>query len=119
MLAYYTRPGVMTSAGRFTALLESLPGDIPALAAVGQGLLIHEYLARGYGVTLSQEDRSSVHTRPAEELLAQIVARDSRPLDVARPPEGRLPGNCRHFTVLMTAMLRAHGMPARARCGFR
>src|SRR5579872_4004659 len=118
MLTYYTRPGVMTSAGRFAALLDGLPRDVPALAAVGQGLLIHEHMAGGYGVTLSEEDRSSVHTRPAEELLAQIVARDSRPLDVARPPEARLPGNCRHFTVLMTAMLRAHGTPARARCGF-
>jgi len=26
--------------------------------------------------------------------------------------------NCRGFTVLMVAMLRAHGTPARARCGF-
>jgi hypothetical protein len=27
-------------------------------------------------------------------------------------------GNCRHFTVLTVAMLRAKGVPARARCGF-
>jgi hypothetical protein len=116
--AFYTRPGPMTSAGRFASLLESLPHDVSALAAVTQGLVIHEHIARGYGVELSEEDRSSVHIRPVEQLLAQIVARDSRPLDVARPPETRLPGNCRHFTVLMAAMLRAHGTPARARCGF-
>ena len=54
------------------------------------------------------------YTQPA----ATIVSRDSRPLYVARPPARRLPGNCRHFTVLMTAMLRAHGTAARARCGF-
>ena len=105
-LACYTRPGVMTSAGRFTALLEGLPRDVPALAAVGQGLLIHEHMARGYG--------SRCRGRPVQ----RAYARDSRPLDVGRPPEARLPGNCRHFTVLMTAMLRAHGTPARARCGF-
>jgi hypothetical protein len=29
-----------------------------------------------------------------------------------------LPGNCRHYTVLAVAMLRAQGTPARARCGF-
>jgi hypothetical protein len=29
-----------------------------------------------------------------------------------------LAANCRHFTVLMVAALRAHGVPARARCGF-
>jgi hypothetical protein len=38
------------------------------------------------------------------------------------PPLGRsanrLVGVCRHFTVLLVAMLRAAGVPARARCGF-
>ena len=33
---------------------------VPALAAVGQGLLIDEHMVRGAnGVTLSEEDRSS------------------------------------------------------------
>jgi hypothetical protein len=35
-----------------------------------------------------------------------------------RPPERRFVGNCRHFTVLLCALLRARGVPARARCGF-
>ena len=117
-LACYTQPGAMTSAGRYTSLLEDLPRDVPALAAIVQGLIIHEHMTGGYGVTLSDEARASVHTRPAEQLLAQLVARDSRPLSVPRPPEARLPGNCRHFTVMQTAMLRAHGTPTRARCGF-
>ena len=33
-------------------------------------------------------------------------------------PERRFVGNCRHFTVLLCAFLRARGVPARARCGF-
>jgi hypothetical protein len=115
---FYTRPAAMTSLGRHAALVEDLPDDPAALAAVLHGLVIHEHMAGGYGVTLSEEDRRTVHIRPAGELLAEIVARDPRPLDVARAPEGRLPGNCRHFTVLMAALLRAHGTPARARCGF-
>ncbi len=115
---FYTRPAAMTSAGRCAPLLAALPGDVPALAAVAQGLLIHEHIAAAYGVTLSEEERASVHVRPAGRLLDLIVARDGRPLDVPRAPEARLAGNCRHFTVLMTAMLRAHGTPARARCGF-
>ena len=117
-LAFYTEPASMTSPGRYAPLLQNLPDDVPSLAAIVQGLLIHEYMADGYGVTLSEQDRSSVHIRPVEQLLAEIVARDSRPLEVVRPPAARLPVNCRHFTVLMTAMLRAHGTPARARCGF-
>jgi hypothetical protein len=115
---FYTAPGRMTSAGSYAPLLEALPQDIAVLTAVAQGLLVHEHMAHGYGVNLSEADRASVHIRPVQELLAQIVDRDGRPLDFAREPAARLPANCRHFTVLMTAMLRAHGTPARARCGF-
>jgi hypothetical protein len=117
-LQFYSRPATMTSPGRYAPLLGGLPRDIPGLAAVAQGLLIHEHIAPAYGVTLSDEERASVHVRPVERMLELIVARDGRPLDVARAPEARLPGNCRHFTVLMVAMLRAQGTPARARCGF-
>jgi Transglutaminase-like superfamily len=117
-LEFYRQPGPMTSPGRYASLLAGLPSDVAGLATVAQGLLIHEHMAQGYGVTLSDADRASVHVRPAEELLALIVARDDRPLSVAREPANRLPGNCRHFTVLATAMLRAQGRPARARCGF-
>ncbi|HVB43155.1 MAG TPA: transglutaminase-like domain-containing protein [Streptosporangiaceae bacterium] len=115
-LAYYTQPAAMTSPGRCAPLLQSLPRDIPGLAAVAQGLLIHEHMAHAYGVTFSEADLASVHIRPVEHLLEQIVASDDRPLHVARTPAARLPGNCRHFTVLMTAMLRVQGIPARARC---
>lgn len=116
-LALYSKPAGMTAAGEYAPLLDGLPGDIPSLTSILHGLLIHEHMAHGYGVTLSEADRSSVHIRPVESLLAQLMARDSRPLSIARPPADRLPVNCRHFTVAMTAMLRAHGTPARARCG--
>lgn len=115
---FYTRPGSMTSLARHASALKDLPDGPGALAPVLHGLLIHEHMASGYGVTLSDSDRRTVHVRPAGDLLAEIVARDPRPLDVGRPPGARLAGNCRHFTVLMAAMLRAQGTPARARCGF-
>ncbi len=108
----------MTAPGPYAPLLERLPADIPSLTEIAHGLLIHEHMAHGYGVTLTEADRASVHLRPVERVLAEVLARDGRPLQVARPPAARLPVNCRHFTVLMTAMLRAHGTPARARCGF-
>jgi hypothetical protein len=115
---FYTRPGKMTSPGQYAAHIEDLPRDIAALAAVGQGLLVHEFMAADYGVPLSEADRATVHTRPAAEWLAQIIERDDRPLQIAREPAGRLAANCRHFTVLMVTLLRAQGVPARARCGF-
>jgi Transglutaminase-like superfamily len=118
VLSFYTAPGVMTSAGRYAHLLDGLPGDIAELAAIAQGLVIHEHMVDGYGVTLTEEDRAAVHLRQVEKLLGAIVARDDRPLRIARTPAERTAGNCRQFTVLMTAMLRFQGRPARARCGF-
>jgi len=118
MEPFYVVPATMTSAGRYASLFDPLPRDAAALAAVAQGLLIHEHIAQAYGVTLTDEDRATVHIRPVEQLLERIIARDDRPLATGRAVADRVAGNCRHFTVLMVAMLRAQGTPARARCGF-
>jgi len=118
MEPFYVVPATMTSAGRYASLFDPLPRDVAALAAVAQGLLIHEHIAQAYGVTLTDEDRATVHIRPVEQLLERIIARDDRPLATGRAVADRVAGNCRHFTVLMVAMLRAQGTPARARCGF-
>jgi transglutaminase superfamily protein len=116
--AHYLEPAVMTAPGDHQPLLADLPRGVAALAEVTHGLLIHEHIAGSYGVTLTGERRASVHVRPVAALLGRMMADDSRPLTVPREPADRLPGNCRHFTVLAAAMLRAQGIPARARCGF-
>jgi hypothetical protein len=115
---YYLKPGVMTAPGAYGPLLAGLPPGIAGVAGVAHGLMIHEHLAGSYGVTLTPADRASVHVRPVAGLLERIAARDAAPLTTARQPASRLAGNCRHFTVLAVAALRAQGTPARARCGF-
>ena len=115
---FYSQPTGFTSAGNHADALAGLPADLGALTEVAHGLIMHEYLAGLYGFELAEERRASVHIRPVSRLLDQIVAEDGRPLDVAREPSARVPGNCRHFTVFTVAALRAHGIPARARCGF-
>jgi hypothetical protein len=115
---YYRQPAVMTTAGGYEAVLAGLPRGVAALAQVAHGLVVHEHLTEPYGVTLTDERRASVHIRPVARLLERMTAEDGRPLTVAREPGRRLAGNCRHFTVLVVAMLRAQGTPARARCGF-
>jgi len=118
VLDFYTAPAVMTTPGRRADLFDPLPADVAALAAVGHGLLIHEHLAHEYGVALTDPERDTVHVRPVAELLEAIATRDGRALEIAREPAHRVAGNCRHFTVLIAAMLRHQGTPARARCGF-
>jgi hypothetical protein len=118
ILDFYTQPVAMTSARGYDPLFEELPDDISALVRVVQGLLLHEHWAPAYDMTLSDERRSESHLRPVAQMLDRILAHDDRPLSAARPLDKRLIGVCRHFTVLLAAILRAKGIPARARCGF-
>jgi hypothetical protein len=114
----FLRPGVMTSPGKYAELFDGLPRDVAGLVRVVQGLLIHEFWAAAYGVTLTGAERETVHLRRVEDLLGAIVSRDDRPLDVVRAPGARTATNCRGFTVLAVTLLRAKGVPARSRCGF-
>lgn len=120
-LAYYATPGPLTTISvtdEYAPLLEDLPAAIPALVQAVQGNLLHIFWAEGYGVTLTDEQRQGVGIRSAAEKLRRIHAASAAPLTTPRPPEARLVGNCRDFSVLLTALLRHHGIPARARCGF-
>src|SRR6202451_4750345 len=95
--AFYTQPATMTSLGEQAHLVKALLGAPGARAEVLHGLVIHEHMTGGYGVTLAEADRWTVHVRPAADLLAEIVARDPRPLGEARSPEGRGAGYMRQF----------------------
>jgi hypothetical protein len=114
-LDFYARPAAMTSARERAPLLEKLPHDVAALARIVQGLLLHEHWAPAYGVALSDERRSGSQIRFVEQMLERLLA---EPLTIARPVGERLVGVCRHFSLLLVAMLRSQGVPARARCGF-
>ena len=116
---YYQRSGPMTALGAHAAEFSTLPRDIASLCEVIQGVLIHRDIAPFlYGVTLSEEDRDDAHIRPIAQMLTRIHALDARPLTIAREPAHRLPSVCRHFSLMLCAILRDQGIPARPRCGF-
>lgn len=117
-LSYYRTPGPMTDAGDLAGLFEGMPGTVPELVTVVQGLLLHIFWAERYGVALPEERKQEVQIRDVATKLARIRQLDERPLLAPRPLEGKLVGNCRDFAVLLCALLRHRGVPARARCGF-
>jgi hypothetical protein len=108
-LAYYAEPGPLTTAGPSAGALAALPSTMPDLLAAVRGLLTHEP---------GSAQSVTGHLRMTHQILSRILAADPRPLIAARPPAQRLAGCCRHFTLVTVAALRAHGIPARARCGF-
>jgi hypothetical protein len=117
-LDFWRTPTGLSDPGAQARLLDGLPRGIADLAKVVQGLLVHEHMAEAYGVTLTPERRGGSHVRPVDALIAAIAAHDPSPLTTAREPKDRHVGVCRSFTLLFVAMLRHHGVPARARCGF-
>lgn len=117
-LDFYRRPVDMTSPGRQAALFAGLPRDTAALAGIVQGVMVHEHMGDMYGAVFTPEQHGETHLRHLNQMLDRMAAH--RPQDplAARPPAERTVGVCRHFTLLHVAMLRAQGVPARARCGF-
>ncbi|MGA6974254.1 MAG: transglutaminase family protein [Candidatus Binatus sp.] len=116
---YYKGEGPMTALGAHAKEFSALPKDIGALCEVVQGVLIHRDIAPWlYNLKLSEEQRDDGNIRPLAQMLARIHALDARPLTSVRDPGARMPGVCRHFSLMLTAMLRARGIAARPRCGF-
>jgi hypothetical protein len=114
----YAQPSFMTDPGIHASLFLGLPDDLSSLCRVVQGLLIHQYWAGAYGYSIPEERASEYQIRDVQGKLDRILELDDRPLLEARPPGRRLVGNCRDYSVLLTAMLRHKGTPARTRCGF-
>ena len=112
VLAFYRQLDWMTDPGERAAELAALPAEPAELARRLQGVLLHEHWAPAYGQELAPARRAESHLRSVAQMLERLGTLD------ARPPERRLVGVCRHFTVLGVAALRARGIPARARCGF-
>ncbi len=101
--------------GRYAALLDELPTDIPGLTAVIRSTIIHY---RGGGVEFTGERLEEVNSRWVETILAVDQQRNGRPLAEPRALEDRVAGCCRDFALLLVAALRHQGVPARGRIGF-
>ncbi len=116
--SWYATPGPLTDLARHEGRLRSAPRDPAGVARFVQGLVLHPFHAWRYGVPQEVLRQDELQVRGAAEMLDRVLARDSGDLAQPRPPEARFVGNCRHFATLATALLRHHGVPARARCGF-
>jgi hypothetical protein len=100
------------------AKLATLPKEPSALAKAIQGLLIHEHMGGMYGVEFTPAQHAEAHVRPIAQTIDAILSQDPRPLTEARSAGQRYVCVCRTFALLFVAAMRAHGTPARARCGF-
>ena len=119
MLDYYASHGPITDPGPEAGVFAGLPADLPALVRIVQGLVFHYFADEHiFGWKPPAERMGEIDSRTVPAMLARLRALDPRPLAQTRPPERRLLGCCRDFSVLLCAMARHHGIPVRARVGF-
>jgi hypothetical protein len=118
LLAYYASPGPMTDPGDYAELFNDLPTDVGGLCQVVQHNLIHIFWAERYGRMLSEAEQTAVNLRRIDQKLSLIQQTDPRSLTAPRTLEQRQVGNCRDYSLMLAAILRYQGVPARARCGF-
>ncbi len=113
----FASPGPMTelTPAQATAV-RALDLDPAGCCRAAHGLLVNPDDA--FGTSLSPPQLAERNTRSAARLLTRVTELDPAPFDQPRPPGARVVGTCRHYAVLATALLRATGEPARARCGF-
>jgi len=79
---------------------------------------MHHHWAGAYRVELTPAKAVQQQLRGAAATLDVVLANNPAPLGERRDPADRAVGVCRHFSVVTAAILRAQGVPARARVGF-
>jgi hypothetical protein len=115
---YYAKPSPVTDPGRQAERLADLPRDLAGLQRVARGLVLHYRAGDLAAHGIPDERLSEIDSRYAEAMLERLLELDARPLTQERPPQSRLIGCCRDFTVLFLTMARRLGIPARGRVGF-
>ena len=116
-LEFYATPGPMTQLPEGLGRA-AIPTDLDKMRHAVQGLLLHRDWAPLYGVTGDAIRLDEENLRSTVEVLARAFEISNAPITVVREPIDRVLCICRHFTLVQTAFLRAHGIPARVRCGF-
>ncbi len=132
ILAHYRKTGTFTYAGAYGEYFRSLPDDLPALGRLVCGQVVHRVtLAQGNtranaGLLYGDMERYPWHRMRCEDdlfltapaMAAELFRLDGRGFVPDRQVEHKLVVTCRYVSVLMGAILKAKGLPARSRAGF-
>lgn len=132
ILEHYRKTGTYTYAGAYGDYFRSLPDEIPVLGRLVCSQVIHRVTLME-GNTNANEDllygdmsRYPWYRMRCEDdvfltaaaMTAELFRMDERGFVKDRKVEDKLVVTCRYVSVLMSAILKAKGIPARCRAGF-
>ncbi len=132
ILEYYLQFGQFTDPGLYREILrKNLPDDIKKIGILVRKQLIHRSTLKNGNTGSNQDLRYGDMTkvpwyRQVEDdifptvsaMLTELFRRDTRGFIDNRAAADKLILTCRFTAILMVAILKAKGIPARARCGF-
>ena len=115
---YYTSQSICSDPGHYAAYFEDLPEDVPSLCAIIQALFMHPADGDIFDYSIPSARFAEMDDRYASVILANIVKKNPGSLIQKRSLEQRQVGVCRDMALLVCAILRHRGIPARLRVGF-
>lgn len=132
ILEHYRRVGTYTYAGPYKEYYANLSNDISELGKLICSQVIHRVILKqgntGANERLIYGDMTKYpwyRPRCEDDILLTAVAMtaelfrlDNRGFDFRRATENKIVVTCRYVSILMSAILKAKGIPCRSRAGF-
>jgi len=115
---YYVAQSAFSDPGYHVKSFLDFPHDITSLVFAVNQLLFHYADQSLYGYTIPTEQYVELDYRFVQNKLNKILSKSSAPLSVERPHSQKVLGICRDSALIICAVLRSRGIPARLRCGF-
>ncbi|MDO8511646.1 MAG: transglutaminase domain-containing protein [bacterium] len=131
ILDHYLATSLFTDLGLYKEAVRKLPDDIKELGLLVRKNLVHPSTIY-FGNTNTNEDlrfgdmtempwwrqREDDNLATAVAMVAELYRRDKRGFVNDRKVTDKLVVSCRHTSLVMAAILKAKGIPARVRAGF-
>jgi hypothetical protein len=117
VLDYYTESGKLTDLSAYRDEIHNLPSDNENLVAVTQNMIIHDMWLERYGVAFDKS-RCLGGSCTMESIFELLYKHTRKNSFATLAMSQKVIACCREFTTMFCALLRAKGIPARARCGF-
>ena len=132
ILDHYLATSVYTYAGYYTDYFKNLPDDIPELGKLICSQVIHRVTLKEGNTNANESLIYGDMTRfpwyrmrceddilqTAVSMTAELFRLDNKGFIPERQAENKIVVTCRYVSVLMSAILKAKGIPCRSRSGF-
>ncbi|MBX3061291.1 MAG: GNAT family N-acetyltransferase [Anaerolineae bacterium] len=119
ILDFYRQLGPNSDPGPYGWMLNDLPDSLPTLCELVKRQLIHPSQRKEFrGALPPGGQNEDARFTAVPQMLAALHKRNEAGLVMSRPSRQRLIVSCRYHALLLAAILKHRGVPARLRVGF-